>query len=479
MSLIVKRLIAALLAVIGVSTPARASGPGDAPKLTSHRTFKKLRTNEERAPFVVQRTSTLELRNRDTKTATKGMSEIYHVERVEGDQILLWDSHCSVRGWVSQSSVVSLNDAPAYFSEQIRADPTDAFALWMRGVAGRGAGNLDQALADVTESIRLAPSFIQALITRAYIWQEKNRPEQAMVDANVAIGLDHRSSAAFLARAFLYCDARQFEKALRDFEQAIALGSRAVAIHSTRGFIYLEMKELEKANAEFQHALLIEPNRPDVYLGIGTLQSLQSHYEESLSAYKKAIELDPHNADPHGARATIFLILGEKKKALAELNEAIRLDSTCASRLRTRGTLRFDNGDFKHALTDLESAIRFAPNDADAHAIRAWVLATCPDSRIRDGAVAVVAATRACELTGWREPRSIQTLAAAHAETGDFESAINWQQRAIDLLAANDVNKYEYRKLLERYKTKKPCRRLAFLEEIGFRGPRHAASQGE
>ncbi len=63
---------------------------------------------------------------------------------------------------------------------------------------------------------------------------------------------------------------------------------------------------------------------------------------------------------------------------------------------------------------------------------RAWIWATCPDSRYRDGKQAVESATRACELTGWKSPDELDTLAAAYAESGDFTAAAKWGQQAAE-----------------------------------------------
>jgi hypothetical protein len=42
---------------------------------------------------------------------------------------------------------------------------------------------------------------------------------------------------------------------------------------------------------------------------------------------------------------------------------------------------------------------------------------------------------RACELTGRNDPAKLKTLAAAYAETGQFEAAIKTVQTAKDLAA--------------------------------------------
>jgi tetratricopeptide (TPR) repeat protein len=63
----------------------------------------------------------------------------------------------------------------------------------------------------------------------------------------------------------------------------------------------------------------------------------------------------------------------------------------------------------------------------------AWLLATYPDSKSRDGTEAVSLAERACALTGRRIPALLDTLAVAYAEAGDFARAISTIEEALNL----------------------------------------------
>jgi hypothetical protein len=63
----------------------------------------------------------------------------------------------------------------------------------------------------------------------------------------------------------------------------------------------------------------------------------------------------------------------------------------------------------------------------------AWRLATSPDPKIRDGTQSVALARRACELTHYQKPVYLGTLAAAYAETGQFDEAVAMAEKACTL----------------------------------------------
>jgi hypothetical protein len=85
------------------------------------------------------------------------------------------------------------------------------------------------------------------------------------------------------------------------------------------------------------------------------------------------------------------------------------------------------------------------------------MLAVGPDG-VRDGKQAVAHATRACELTGWKMPNCLDTLAAAYAATGDFDRAVEYQQKALSFPDFEEADGKGGRERLRLYMQRKPFR---------------------
>ncbi len=113
-------------------------------------------------------------------------------------------------------------------------------------------------------------------------------------------------------------------------------------------------------------------------------------------------------------------------------------------------------GEYDIAIADYNRALRLDPKHAYPYNNQAWLWATCPEERFRDGRKAVESATRACELTGWKNCGTLDTLAAAYAEAGDFAAAVRWQTKGMDL--APEGQKADFRSRRELYRTGKPYR---------------------
>ncbi len=145
-------------------------------------------------------------------------------------------------------------------------------------------------------------------------------------------------------------------------------------------------------------------------------------------------------------------------RAIQDYDEVIRLDPKSKFAFNNRGVVWNNKKDYDRAIKDFDESLRLDPNFATALNNKAWLLASCPEKRYRDGKKAVDLATKACVQTKWKVPNTFDTLAAAHAEAGDFDMAVHWEEEALKDMAYEKNFGAEARERLNLYKDKKPFR---------------------
>jgi hypothetical protein len=106
---------------------------------------------------VVERYSQFRLRIEDQVIDPRG-GRIYRVEQVNGPWLWLWAEGEGLSGWALADHVVPVEQAIAFFTDSIRADPGDAHGYTMRGIFWlREKKEPDIALRDFNEAIRIHP----------------------------------------------------------------------------------------------------------------------------------------------------------------------------------------------------------------------------------------------------------------------------------------------------------------------------------
>jgi tetratricopeptide (TPR) repeat protein len=478
MSYFSKRGAIALLVVFITAAPARAFQAFDS-SVVKARLNPRSPTKQkiEHARKVVQKWPEFVIWDGDNKIFPTRAGMVYRIERADKDGMIISLPSQGLQGWVPRDSVIEYNQAEDYFTTELDLNPETSFVHLMRAVVCQDNQRLDRAFADLDEAIRLDPRNVSAWIERAFLWQLRNRMDLAMADVNKAIQLDPKAVDAYVERGVFHYSLKQYTEAFSDLERAADLGSRSIFVALTRGIMLLERKELDDAEAEFRRATQIDPKSSDAFLSIGTIQLMRSQPVEAVKTFSHALQLEPERADAFGGRATAYLSLGQHKPALQDLNNAIRIDPSKSEYFRNHGTVCSYLGEWKQALTDLETAVHLAPKDTESQLVRAWMLATCPDAKLRDGAKAVESATRACELTEWKVAHPMAALAAAYGESGDFKNAVKWQQKALELSPGKDAASRTYRIALDRYREGKPYHKLGVLEEWGIRKYQPTTSQ--
>ncbi|MBS0261755.1 MAG: tetratricopeptide repeat protein, partial [Planctomycetes bacterium] len=258
----------------------------------------------------------------------------------------------------------------------------------------------------------------------------------------------------------LYCRG-ELELARQVVLQDIEHAPDAEHYDALLGYIYHEQGKKELALSAYGKSLARDSLLGRI--GFVLLEDLASP-EELVPLLRDAIKTNPeymHNIDLREHLASLLKKLGRTDESIIESETVVAMllklldtieDVATHSRLG-RAYLRLNQID--KAVLQFDRVLELDPQQSTACNEIAWTLATNSHPQGRDGATAVKFATKAAELTEWKDSAILDTLAAACAEAGDFDAAVKWQTKAIEV-ESNPQNKTEFESRRKLYQDKKP-----------------------
>lgn len=250
-----------------------------------------------------------------------------------------------------------------------------------------------------------------------------------------------------------------YDLAIACFNAVIRENPKNSGAFYNRGLCYDEKREYRKAIADFTEAIRLDPKNAKAYCARGSVyRSVYKKYEDAIRDHTEAIRIDEKFALAFSRRGIAFACLKDYGKAIADFSEAIRIEPKNAWFHYNRGKAYGLVGDADKAMSDYNKAIEIDPKYAAAYNNLASMLATWPKEGVRNGKKAVEYATTACKLSEWNNSLRLGTLAAAYAECGEFEKAVRWQKKAIEVGFDSKDDEKEARMRLKLYREGKPYR---------------------
>jgi tetratricopeptide (TPR) repeat protein len=178
------------------------------------------------------------------------------------------------------------------------------------------------------------------------------------------------------------------------------------------------------------------PDNAEAQINLGAALATLGRGTEALEHFTKALTLKPDYAKGHYNLASLLAEQGRLQEATEHYQRALELAPNLTRARYQYALLLQRQGHFAEAAGEFQKIVTQDPKHVAALNDLAWLLAACPDGTVRDGHRAVELAERAEQLSAGRSPEILDTLAAAYAESGDFQKATATVKNAISLAAA-------------------------------------------
>lgn len=341
-------------------------------------------------------------------------------------------------------------------------------------------GKLDEAIEDAMKLLEKDPDDMVAFEVAVSSMLSSDKVDRAIELLGQRIEKDAENGALFRSRAQAYMRQENAEMALADINKALELDARDASALLMRAQVYLSQDEIEKANRDISDSLLIQPNSVQGVLLRSLTAAQEERYSDAIADMELLVRANPSNSAWIMQLASYYQLDERPRLAIRLLDELVKNAPEDWRALRLRGDAKLSISEHVSAVKDYDNAIAILEktravdeedqsSDIDYSGLLnnlSWVLATSPKDDIRDGKKALDLALKACEATDYEAAHILSTLAAAYAETGDFENARKWAKQAVDVAKQEDNSQADQlQEELDSYQEEKPWREEQNTEE--------------
>jgi tetratricopeptide (TPR) repeat protein len=321
---------------------------------------------------------------------------------IAGIVLLIWRAWIQTFYWKNSESI---------WTRTLAVTSNNYFAHEQLGLALSQRGQLDDAISHYQESLKISPDFVRG----------RGKSDNARKHFNLG--------NAFFEKGLM-------DEAMSHYQIALELGPEFAEAHSGFARALFQHGDIDQAIAHWQKTLSIHPEDADAHTGLGAALLQKGQLEDAIAHYEKAVELRPDYANGHYNLADALLQQRKIEAAIREYAKVISIQPKNADAHTSLANTLVRKGELREAIDHYETSLQIAPGSDTTLNNLAWLLSTCPEASLRNGARAIELAEKADQLSGRKNPTVIRTVAAAYAETGRFNDAIETAERALQLAVA-------------------------------------------
>ena len=318
------------------------------------------------------------------------------------------------------------------------ADAARASTYSNMGVSLRNEGKFEEAAVQYRRAIELNPSNLGAHYNLANTLLALNRLDEAIVEFRLALRLDPSRYEVRTNLANTLVRVGRLDEAATEYE--LALESKPDAADTVKNLaLTLERQgEVDRAAGQWRRLLELKGDHALAHYHVGLILAQRDEVEAAIGHLKQAAEARGDWADPHYALGGIYYRQGRSDLAVDQWRKTVSLSKSAPGPLNSL----------------------------------AWVLATSGDETLGEPAEAISYARQACEITKYKQPALLDTLAAAYAAAGQWEHAIETAGQAIILSQSTGLKKLasQIEERLKLYKKQQPYRKRRAVRSLSKEG---------
>jgi tetratricopeptide (TPR) repeat protein len=342
-------------------------------------------------------------------------------------------------------------EAIELYKQALEIEPNNKPRWLILGLAYRDLHRYQDAIIAFEQVIRLDPNNANAYYWIGDAYYNLKESAKALELCHKAIEVSPDYANAYFRLGVIYSEMDQFQDAITVLKKARRLNPQYAATYLNLGFAYSNLKSYANAVETYLEAIELDPNEPLFYNELGAAYQKLGRNTEAVEAFKNAIRIEPDYMNAHSNLGFTYHALGRYREAIESCKQAIEIDPNSVVAYNNLGLAYYNLGSYDEAIINYKHAIKIDPSFALAHGNLGLAYHV-----LKRYGEAIESHKQACKLSDYKDHFSVAALAAAYAETKDFDKAIEYQEKAI-VLAGDDL-KQEYIKRLKAYKAQKPWR---------------------
>lgn len=325
-------------------------------------------------------------------------------------------------------------------------------------------GGDPEAVSTIQSAQEMSPEELAKLEALGYVFGNDGAggPQEKRQNPKPMMKVMHRIMAAYDLNSDDW-----LEKAIVELEKIAGEYPDLYMVHSELGMAYAQDSQFKKAEAEFRRCLELRPNLvvPLHHLAqvldsqedfdgaihyyremlrlypthfptltrLGVLLRDRGRFDEAAELLKQAHQVVPANVDVAKLAFGALQSAGRTGDAIAVLEETIAAKPDVAGLRGTLARLAKSRGDFGAAEALLRAEMKLTPDNLEAAANLAIVLATGPERTSASRPEAVAIMERVCSDTDFKNPAYMFALGRAYAGAGRLDEAITTSEKALAL----------------------------------------------